>query len=663
MLGSEVLQERRVATLRFAVPVTSSLNSYQEATVLSKPLHAALLAGTLSLINLVGGAPAPASAAVASSQITAPAGPAYTLFDETLLPNVPAVTVSGTTSGSGSVALRCYYGIGPNEYEKVVEEVTPDGGSFSVGVDAHALDVRPCVLRAVPVSDTKAHPPGSPAEEASDPFKGPVIAGSRFEVEADDEVDDYYEFEAASSPGYLDIEAAGACGLVSSTLYAQGSLLASANLFGCNAAFFEANEPPSGKSTRSDLQVDGANAYTPTTARFLEEDLKVTIPGVPRLSVTQTFDAATGLVSIRELDPIVKCSPEALFPPTSTSCKQFVATGVQLERTWQTSSAGEVAMMTDSWSSTDGNPHTLNALYEQWFAFDESEGGTFLFPGAGAFAPAKRGDAVTLPASGGASAIDYKEDAATPAAGDGEHPQGAVVYSRTPSEPLTVHEGSDESKPTGTGTGFSMPYEATVPATGAYTLQMGFVQAYGLAEVQALTQVVESSFAVPQNTATPPAAPLAEAPSVTVADTASRISRIGAANGRVTFTLACSGAAGTSCEVRSSLTTIEKLRGGRPVAVAARTRDGKTKPGTEAHPRRISVGSSRLTIPAGQRIAIAIALNATGRRLLAKFGRLPVHLNVILVNAGQRSAIIARNLTVEPRHKARKRHRHHRRRR
>jgi hypothetical protein len=628
--------------------------------VLSKPLRAALLAGTLSLINLIG-APAPASAAVESSLIASPASPAYALFDETVLPDVPAVTVSGTTSGSGSVALRCYYGIGPNEYEKVLEAVTPSGGSFSVEVDAHALDLRPCVLRAVPVSDTKAHPPGSPAEEASDPFKGPVIAGSRFEVEAHDEVDDYYEFEAASLPGYLDIEAAGDCGLVSSTLYAPGSLLASANLFGCNAAFFEADEPPSDKSTRSDLQVDGANAYTPTTARYLEENLKVTLPGVPRLSVTQTFDAATGLVSIREVDPIVKCSPETLFPPTDTSCKQFVATGVQLERTWQTSSAGEVANMTDSWSSTDGSPHTLNALYEQWFAFDEREGGSFLFPGAGAFAPTRRGDSVVLPA--GASAIDYKEDAATPAAGDGEHPQGAVLYSRAPSEPLTVREGSDESKPTGTGTGFSMPYAATIPATGAYTLQMGFVQAYGLAEVQALTQAVESSFAMPQNTATAPAALLAQAPSVTAADTASQIGRTGAANGRVTFTLACSGAPGTSCEVRSSLTTIEKLRGGNPVAVAARGHHGKIKPATETRPRRVSVGSSRLTIPAGTRIAIAIALNATGRRLLARFGRLPVHLSVVLANAGRRSAIIAQDLTVEPRHKAHKRHGHRRRRR
>jgi hypothetical protein len=624
--------------------------------VLSKPLRAVLLAGTLSLINLIGGPLAPASAAVTSSQIAAPADPAYTFLDETLAPHAPAVTVSGTTTGSGSVALRCYYGIGPNEYEKVLAEVAPSGGSFAVEVEAHALDVRPCVLRAVPLTDTKAHPPGSPAEEASDPFKGPAIAGSRFEVEANDEVEDYYELEAASLPGYFDIEAAGGCGLVSSNLYAPGSLLVSADLFGCNAAFFEADEPPSGKSTRSDLQVEGADAYTPTTARYLEEGLKATIPGAPRLQVTQAFDAATGLVSIREVDPLVRCSPEAVFPPTSASCEEFVSTGVQLERTWRTSSADQVALVTDDWSSTDGSAHRLSALYEQWLAIDEGEGGVFEFPGAGAFAAATKSETIALPV--GANAIDYKEDAATPAAGDGEHPLGAIVYASAPSEPLTVHEGSHESKSASTGTGFSMPYQATVPATGAYTLQMGFVQAYTLAEVQALTQAVESSFAAPQSLATSPAGTGAVAPGVTAADTVSQIGRTSAANGRVRLTLACTGPAGTRCEVRSSLTTVERRRGGKPIAVSARHRRLRTRS------RRVSVGSSKLTIPAGQRIAIAIALNAAGRRLLARFGRLPVHLSVILLSAGRRSTLIAQNLTVKPHRKlGKRRHRHHRRRR
>lgn len=691
--------------------------------MLSKSLRAALLVGTLSLIGLGGGPLAAASAAVESSRITSPASPTYALFDETQ-PAQHAFTVTGTTNVVGNIALRCYYGVGPNESWLVVKEVTPSGGSFAVEVDTDALYDGPCVLRAVPASDAKAYPPGSPSEEASDPFQGPVIVGSHFEVASNDEVDDYYDFEVNSLSAYLEIESAGSCGLTESNLYAPSSLLRSADLFGCNAAFFKEDDPPSGAATRSDLQVDGANAYTPTTARYLAEGLATTIPGAPRMSVTQVFDPSTGLIRIDEVDPLVKCSPETIFPPTQASCKEFVSTGVQLERTWRTSDSDQVASMTDSWSSTDGDAHALSALYEQWWGIEDKAGGAFEFPGSGTFAPTTTGEAVSLPA--GAGAIDYREDAATPAGGDGEHPQGAIVYDRAPSEPATVYEGSGAGKVNADGTEFNMPYEATIPASGTYALRMGFVQAYALSEVQTLTEAVEASFAPTLSIAAPPSGTIVGTPSVTVSgaasDTgalssltvaghavgvgtggawstsvalspgantiiavatdqagfstsrqisvsyvpmypapppahASQVGSSGGSNGKVTFTLACTGSAGTSCEVRSSLTTVEKLRGGKPIAVSARRHRQRTRS------RRVSVGASQLTIPPGRRATIAIVLNAAGKRLLAKFGRLPVHLSVVLVNAGQRSTIVAQNLTVKLPNKVKKQHkRHHRRR-
>ncbi len=67
-----------------------------------------------------------------------------------------------------------------------------------------------------------------------------------------------------------------------------------------------------------------------------------------------------------------------------------------------------------------------------------------------------------------------------------------------------------------------------------------------------------------------------------------------------------------------------------------------------------------MTIPAGQRVTIAIQLNAAGKSLLARFGALPVHLNVVLLSAGHRSTVIAQNLTVTPAPGTRH-HRHHRR--
>jgi hypothetical protein len=133
---------------------------------------------------------------------------------------------------------------------------------------------------------------------------------------------------------------------------------------------------------------------------------------------------------------------------------------------------------------------------------------------------------------------------------------------------------------------------------------------------------------------------------------ASQVGTAKGKNGEVTFSLTCKGTAGTACEVESTLTTVEKIRHGKPVAVSAR-RHPRTR--TEA----VTVGSSKSTIPAGQKVTISIQLNATGKSLLAKFGALPVHLSVVQVSAGHRSTVIAQNLTVTPHRKPRHHHHHH----
>lgn len=338
--------------------------------MLSKPLRAAVLAGALSLVALAGPVAA-ASATVESSRITSPADPTNVFDDMTLLPAENTFTVTGTTTGEGKIELRCYYyEPGISSYNPVSEEVEPSGHAFSVSVKASSLNIdQPCVLRAVPAGDKNAHPPG----EAGDPFQGPRIATSTFKLSKNSaEVPYDYELTSNDLASYMSFESVGDCGLGYSNLVASATLEESEGLFHCNAALFEENSPPSGPSTRSDLLIDGTDTYTPGTAHSIaegiEKELKVAIPGVPRVAVTQHFEPLTGLVTIQEVDPIVKCSPgAAVFPPTKTSCTEFVSAGVQLERTWQTSAAGKVALMTDTWRSTDGATHSLDALYNQGF--------------------------------------------------------------------------------------------------------------------------------------------------------------------------------------------------------------------------------------------------------------------------------------------------------
>ncbi|MGH2854487.1 MAG: hypothetical protein ACRDLF_09910, partial [Solirubrobacteraceae bacterium] len=136
--------------------------------MLSNPLRAAVLAGVLSLVVLAGSV-ASASAEVTASQIASPASPTYALYDETVSSPPPAFTVEGTTTGSGSIALRCYYGGEAKSYVTVTEkvtpvEVTPSEGSFKVEVQPKSLYSGPCVLRAVPFENAEAHAPGAPSE-------------------------------------------------------------------------------------------------------------------------------------------------------------------------------------------------------------------------------------------------------------------------------------------------------------------------------------------------------------------------------------------------------------------------------------------------------------------------------------------------------------------
>jgi hypothetical protein len=709
----------RTATVAYA-------HASRRLTLLPTPLkRAAMLIGALSLLA-VAGPVAAANAAGETSQITSPAGPTYTLNNQSEPSPSEVLKIEGTTNIVGTVALRCYY-VGTKGNESLLlGDATPSGsGDFSLSVETKTLHIGPCVLRAVPAADTTAHPPGDAAEEAADPFHGPRIVGSVFRVFTENKLPYDYEVESNTLAGYYDFESVGDCGLDYSQLFAPSSLIPSDYLFDCNAALYRQDDPPSGSATRSELQIDGANAYGPATADYvnerIQEELKTDkeplkpVPGAPQIAVTTTPEPG-GLVTIHEVDPIVKCAPETVFPPTSTSCTSFVSTGVQLERTWQTSSANHVAWMTDTWRSTDGAAHSLNALYDQELVDAEETGGAYELPGDSTFSPATKGQMAVLPS--GAGAIYYKEDAATPAGGDGIHPQGAIVYDTRPNNPLSVYRGTEAKE---IYNGFEMPYQATIPAGGTYTLRMAFIQAYTLTEVETLAGEALASYHPTLTIGKPTNGETVAAPNVTVSGTASdsegtptltvdgkavsvgaggawstsvtlnkgantitavannragltaeksvsvtytpvspppvkaHASQVGAAkgkNGEVTFSLTCKGTAGTTCEIAATLTTIEKTRHGKPVAVSARR-----------HPRtrseEVTAGSSSLTIPAGQKVTIAIQLNATGKSLLARFGALPVHLGVVQVSSGHRSTVIAQNLTVTPHRRPRHHHHHH----
>jgi hypothetical protein len=640
---------------------------------------------------------------VTETNITSPGNPTYTL-DDTTGSSAP-FAITGTTNENANVDINCYHSSG---YSTVASDVTVTGDAFSTTGSPAQLDDGPCVLRAVPTGDTSSYPPG-----VSSTFTGPQLAGSYFELYVDSTSKETvgYEFDQTTLSAYDEIESAGDCGVDYSNLYTPGSLEASEGFFYCNGALFERNF----EDTRSDIQIDGQNAYDSSAADEVYRELSMSNAPAP-ISVSKSFDPSSGEVTIHETDPIVKCASTKAnpntFPPTKESCESLVSTGVQLERTWQTSHAGQVIDMTDVWHSTDGGSHSLNALYFQEFVSNKVDGSSFEFPGHSEFGGVESNETVSLPS--GSGAILYKEDKTTPANGDREHPQGAITYDSAPSEAVVFSEG------TGTGneaTSFEMPYQRTIPAGGSYTLRMAYVQAYSLAEVNSLAEGAKSSYTAPSvSIASPANGATVSTPTVTVSGTAKdnggiesftvdgqnvsvgsngewstvvalavgantitakatndagqststsisvtytptpppplpakvrQLGTVSGANGKATLAFVCEGAAGESCRVQIALTTVEKLRGHRIVAVSAKAK---------THTKTIKVAAITLTIRAGQRVTISISPDATGRKLLSKFGKLPVNLTAILVNGATKTTIVAQNLTIKPKPKKKKHH-------
>jgi hypothetical protein len=130
----------------------------------------------------------------------------------------------------------------------------------------------------------------------------------------------------------------------------------------------------------------------------------------------------------------------------------------------------------------------------------------------------------------------------------------------------------------------------------------------------------------------------------------------------VSVPLTCSSQAAGSCTIALRLTVVETLRGSRVIAVAARrtARLARTAPTRRTSHKTVSVGAVTAHVPAGQRRTVTVALNTTGRRLLASLHKLTAKLAVSGTVVGAISAQL-RSATVTLGGGASKASSHHRR--
>lgn len=650
-------------------------------------------------------APASCAQAQTRSRITTPSALSYPFGEPTT-----EITVSGTTDIPGEVELRCYDGTGVKSFRHLVKKpVEVSEGRFSVEVPVTELGRSPCQLRAVPVDYAQAGLP--PGEETQ--FQGPLIVPSHFQAEPE-----FYFAVADTLAASFGFESAGTFAL-ESELYSP-SAHEDMDLF-----FGEANlgaKPLGDESTSSGVQVDGVNAYLPWGARELETELKEeakkdeepfsALSDKPGLTVSESFDEATHTITVHEEDPVVRCTPESVYPPKLHTCTGFVSTGVTLVRTWQTTSEDRVALMSDSWRSTDGLAHTVSArYYNEMAAASSSEPASYEFPGEATFAETHAGESKTLPGGG---MILYDSSISEPEAGDGVDPQGAIVYDTPPGEPLRIITGSAEPGEVGQNA-FELAYQRAVPAGGSSpTLRMAFVQGFGAQEVMPLAEAVLASYYPSVSISSPAEGTTVSTPSVSVSGTAADAvglssvtvngQALGASGawsttvplqeGANTITATATNQAGLSQSASLTVTyvppnppppqpahalahavgLVSGANGRATFTISCAGASGtscavRATLSTLEHRRKgravavsartklktLVIGSASVTIAAGHRATVRVKLDKTGRELLARFGKLPVQLRVTSSSGSVKTAVIIQNLTVRPAKKKRRR--------
>lgn len=99
----------------------------------------------------------------------------------------------------------------------------------------------------------------------------------------------------------------------------------------------------------------------------------------------------------------------------------------------------------------------------------------------------------------------------------------------------------------------------------------------------------------------------------------------------VSAVLTCTGTAGQSCRGTLSLRTVERLKGSRLIALSA----------AATRTKAVTTGQRTYAVAAGRSTTVTVGLNATGKRLLARFGRLPLRLRVTLKDSAGKLAVVS----------------------
>jgi hypothetical protein len=290
---------------------------------------------------------------------------------------------------------------------------------------------------------------------------------------------DYYLYFQQLAGG-MDYDSVGGCGIDDGYLLDNNSL--SAVTWWCNAWLNKSDQQAA--PTRSGIQVDGVNAYSPAEAYYVNS---AAIAGFPKLSRSYSQNAKTGNSLIHETDPFVKCKTQT-YPPTNVTCSSFASTGITDTRTLVQDNGGRVAWITDVFKNTTGKAHKVDLLWQNDQHFYGGNVGNaseveYEFPGQSGYSTHLVGDLVNLPHRAGKILVRYHGAAD----GDPAHGRGAIVYDSPATMAKFMNLSTSQSD-------FTLRQVVTVPAHGTARLRFAYIADFQQSAVNALAKQAATIF-------------------------------------------------------------------------------------------------------------------------------------------------------------------------
>ena len=482
-----------------------------------------MLLGVASVAAVLTIGVSSAAAAITTSNITAPADGSLLFQNHDMSPN-QMFTVTGTTDGTAGdfVDIACYEGgqataasyDGPGGTGIAVGS----DGSFSIAVPQFDFASWSCQLLAVPHGTRPS---------AGSSFTGPRVGFSDFTTDTisggpnSGDTDDF-DFDDALLTGNSFNDSIDSCGPGTYPFDGSAAMNAGNYLLFCAGSFYNSantfDSTTGADLTRSELQVDGQNAYGSDSAENLFSGSDG-LSGFPAMTVTvDGFAPSTGDAQITETEPLVKCTPNDVYDPGSSDCTSFTSTGVSDTRVTSFTNGGRVQKVTDTYSSTDDAEHTLDLQYETDLA---NPNAGWELPGQSSFAEHSTGDTGPAPAAAPGTVYVIHDAAQAPsltnpvAAMTFFSPYSSVRFDDTLWSAFGNPDGSTGEESA------VFDYQRAVPAGGSTTITWNYGTGTSLAEVQRYAAAAEDSAQPPSIAISSPAGGATESTSpITVSGTA-----------------------------------------------------------------------------------------------------------------------------------------------